>query len=206
MHKNLLTAICLLLTAGMNSYAQEENKQTFTDFEQKHVRVATPGLFANGDKVEFRLDTLSEGKIVFPLKGGKVISAYGARRGHSGSDIKTKARDSILCVMDGVVRMVKRYGAYGEVIVVRHDCGLETVYSHNQKNFVRTGERVSAGQVIALTGRTGRATTEHLHFELRANGQAFNPNLLFDMSTGKPHRKILVCKRRNKSVSLQFKE
>lgn len=82
--------------------------------------------------------------MVFPLPKGKVISAYGARRGHSGSDIKTCANDTIRCVFDGVVRMAKHYGGYGKVIVVRHDNGIETIYSHNSKNMVAAGDTVKA--------------------------------------------------------------
>ena len=128
------------------------------------------------------------------------------RGGHSGADIKTKANDSILCVFDGVVRMAKSYGGYGKVIVVRHFNGLETVYSHNSKNFVAPGDSVKAGQVIGLTGRTGRATTEHLHFELRANGQHFNPGLLFNMSTRVPLKRTLVCTKAGKHVKLSPKK
>ena len=174
--------------------------------EVNHVRVATPGLFAKSNHIYLHLDSLQEHEYAFPLPGAKVISAYGTRGGHSGADIKTKANDSILCVFDGVVRMAKSYGGYGKVIVVRHFNGLETVYSHNSKNFVAPGDSVKAGQVIGLTGRTGRATTEHLHFELRANGQHFNPGLLFNMSTRVPLKRTLVCTKTGKHVKLSPKK
>ena len=121
----------------------------------------------------------------YPLPGAKVISPYGRRggRAHSGVDIKTKANDDILAAFDGEVVMSQRYAAYGNLIKIRHQKGLETWYSHNSKNLVSVGDRVKAGQVIALTGQTGRATTAHLHLELRINGRAVNPNLLFDHKT-----------------------
>lgn len=203
MIKNITTLLIAYFT--IHTATENQTDGVFTSFEQNHIRVATPHLFDVSNSILIRLDTLSENKIVFPIQGGKVISGYGARRGHSGADIKHSSKDSIYCVMDGVVRMAKPYSGYGNVIVVRHDCGLETVYSHNSKHLVDVGDRVLAGQAIGVTGRTGRATTEHLHFELRANGQAFNPNLLFDMSNGTPYRKALICKRKNNSVSLQFK-
>ena len=56
----------------------------------------------------------------------------------------------------------------------------ETLYSHNSKNLVKVGDWVKAGQPIALTGRTGRATTEHLHFEVRINGKTYDPARFFD--------------------------
>ena len=81
--------------------------------ERSHVRVHTPGLFSKGNSVEIHLECLADSQFCFPLPGGKVISAYGSRGGHSGADIKTKANDSILCVFDGVVRMAKSYGGRG---------------------------------------------------------------------------------------------
>ena len=72
------------------------------------------------------------------------------------------------------------FAAYGNLIRIKHTNGLETYYSHNSKNLVKVGDRVKAGQVIALTGRTGRASTEHLHFETRVNGQARNSAVYFD--------------------------
>ena len=72
------------------------------------------------------------------------------------------------------------YSAYGKCITIRHANGLETRYSHNSKNLVTVGDKVKAGDVIALTGRTGRATTEHLHCETRINGRAFNPDYVLD--------------------------
>ena len=76
---------------------------------------------------DIHLDSIKENEYCFPLPGGKVISAYGARRGHSGTDIKTKANDTIRCAFDGIVRMAKTYAAYGNVVVVRHDNGLESI-------------------------------------------------------------------------------
>ena len=196
----LLTVLLLPLTAA------GQDKSSFSAREMADVRVATPGLFAKSNHIYLHLDSLKDHEYAFPLPGGKVISAYGTRGGHSGADIKTKANDSILCVFDGVVRMAKSYGGYGKVIVVRHFNGLETVYSHNSKNFVAPGDSVKAGQVIALTGRTGRATTEHLHFELRANGQHFSPGLLFNMSTRVPLKRTLVCTKAGKHVKLSPKK
>ena len=120
----------------------------------------------------------------YPLPGAKVISAYGRRGGrtHTGVDIKTTPNDNILAAFDGEVIMSQRYAAYGNLIKIRHEKGLETWYSHNSKNLVQVGDKVKAGQVIALTGQTGRATTAHLHFELHLNGTRLNPSVLFDHS------------------------
>lgn len=157
------------------------------------VRVATPGLFAKGNHIYLHLDSLKDHEYAFPLPGGKVISAYGTRGGHLGTDIKTCAKDTIRAAFDGVVRMSKPYYAYGNLVVIRHANGLETLYSHNFKNLVKSGDIVKAGQPIALTGRTGRATTEHVHFETRINGEHFNPNLIFNLKERTLRKECIKC-------------
>lgn len=194
--KNILLITILLLTLGAN--AQE--KSEFTSMEVNHIRVATPGLFVKNSQMRLHLDSLSESDYAFPLPGAKVISAYGTRGGHSGADIKTCAKDTIRCAFDGVVRMAKPYSAYGNVVVVRHPSGLETIYSHNFINFVKSGDVVKAGQPIGLTGRTGRATTEHLHFETRINGQHFNPNIIFNLKDGTLRKTVVQCTKSGKRV------
>ncbi len=119
----------------------------------------------------------------YPLPGAKVISPYKNNRGshrHTGVDLKTKANDPIYAVGDGVVTMSKNYSGYGKCIIIKHADGTETLYAHNSKNYVKEGEKVKSGQKIALTGRTGRATTEHLHFEVRKNGKPVNPMPLLE--------------------------
>lgn len=194
--KNIVLVACLLVAFG----AKAQEKSQFTSMEVNHVRVATPGLFAKGNQIRLHLDSLSEGDYAFPLPGAKVISAYGSRGGHSGADIKTFAKDTIRCAFDGVVRMAKSYSAYGNVVVVRHSNGLETIYSHNFTNFVKSGDVVKAGQPIGLTGRTGRATTEHLHFETRINGQHFNPNIIFNLKDGTLRKATVRCTKNGKGI------
>lgn len=196
--KNILTFLIISIFA-LGANAQHGSRSVFSDMEVNHVRVATPGLFSKENRIVINLDELS-GNYCFPLPGGKVISGYGTRGGHSGDDIKTRANDTIRCAFDGVVRMAKPYGAYGNVIVVRHPNGLETIYSHNVRNLVKSGDRVKAGKAIALTGRTGRATTEHLHFETRINGQHFNPGLIFDMKNRTLRSDYLQCTRKGNGI------
>lgn len=118
----------------------------------------------------------------YPLPGAKVISPFGQRSGrrHTGVDLKTVNKDEIHAAFDGEVVFSGPFAGYGNLVRIRHDNGLETYYSHNSKNLVQTGDFVRAGQVIALTGQTGRATTPHLHFETRVGGQPVNPNIYFD--------------------------
>ena len=190
----LLTVLLLPLTAD------GQDKPSFSAREMADVRVATPGLFAKSNHIYLHLDSLQEHEYAFPLPGAKVISAYGTRGGHSGADIKTCAKDTIRAAFDGVVRMSKPYYAYGNIVVIRHANGLETLYSHNFKNLVKAGDVVKAGQAIGLTGRTGRATTEHVHFETRINGQHFNPNLIFDLKERTLRKERIKCTKNGSKI------
>lgn len=141
--------------------------------------------FGGGNKFTLYLNNIADDEWCYPLPGAKVISPFGprGRRSHSGVDLKTRPNDPILAAFDGVVVMSQRYSGYGNCVIVKHANGLQTLYSHNVKNLVKVGDHVKAGQKLALTGRTGRATTEHLHFEIRINGRPYNPNLIFDHTT-----------------------
>lgn len=175
-------------------YPQKDITFAFTSYDKENVRTKDPKLFRDGNTEIIDLAVLSTCDYAFPLAGAKVISPYAGRRvNHSGIDLKTHANDTIRAALDGVVRMAKPYAAYGNVIAIRHYNGLETVYSHNSKHLVKAGDNVKAGQPIALVGRTGRATTEHLHFEVRINGQHFNPELLFNFQTQELQTKSLLC-------------
>jgi hypothetical protein len=172
--------------------------------EMNHVRVGDARLFASTDKIFIDLQRLRNASYSFPLPGARLLSPFGGRRkNHAGVDLKTFANDTVRAAFDGIVRMSKDYAGYGNVVVIRHYNGLETVYSHNSRNLVKPGTRIRTGQAIALMGRTGRATTEHLHFETRINGRAFNPALIFDLKTEKLQDNILMCtKKKNNYVEV----
>jgi hypothetical protein len=122
----------------------------------------------------------------YPLaKHYKVTSEFGPRRYrfHHGIDLKVYKGDSILNVMDGMVRIAKRIGAYGNLVVIRHNNGLESFYGHLSKILVKQDQIVQAGDLIGFGGSTGRSTGPHLHFELRYLGQCVNPRDLIDFDS-----------------------
>lgn len=201
MENTLIWLLCTLFSIVNNVDLPE--KPHFSSMEINHIRVATPGLFTKDKNLLLYLDTLTENEYAFPLPGAKVISPYGTRRGNSGADLKTCAGDTIRAAFSGVVRMSKPYAAYGNVVVIRHSNGLETIYSHNVKNLVQSGDWVLAGQPVALTGRTGRATTEHLHFETRINGQHFNPDLIFNLKEGTLRKECVQCVKKGNGVTVK---
>jgi murein DD-endopeptidase MepM/ murein hydrolase activator NlpD len=143
------------------------------------------------------LNHYSDGDWCYPLPGANVISPYGERDGriHTGTDIKTTPGDTIRAAFSGVVTMSAPFSDYGNCVQIRHSNGLTTLYSHNDTNLVNEGQAVRAGQPIALEGRTGRATTEHLHFEIRVAGQAYNSEMVFDHDNNTLRRHKLVFRR-----------
>ena len=148
-----------------------------------------------GDKSVYRLDLSAIKSWRYPLDDSHVISGYGGRRHHSGVDIKNAPNKEVYAVFDGLVVQSGVFAGYGKCITVRHPNGLETRYSHNNKNYVNVGDKVKAGDVIGTTGRTGRATTEHLHFETRIAGRAFDPAFIFDHVNHCLHNCVLQFKK-----------
>ena len=133
----------------------------------------------------------------YPHKG-RVTSKYGPRRRriHQGTDIDLETGEPIYATFDGRVRITTyvRYG-YGNLVVIRHDNGLETYYAHLSEINVKPNQWVTAGQVIGKGGNTGRSTGSHLHYEIRYKGQTFDPERLIDFSTGTLRRETFLLKR-----------
>lgn len=139
---------------------------------------------ASSDSIDLPLFNDYSTGFVMPVEG-PFLSPFGyrGRRVHAGVDIKLEAGDPVGVAFDGVVRMARYYSGYGNCIVVRHYNGLETLYGHLSKIKVKVNQQVSAGDIIGLGGRTGRASCNHLHFETRFQGKAFNPKQLIDFGT-----------------------
>lgn len=123
---------------------------------------------------------------------------FGPRRGrrHQGVDIPLKTGDPIYAAFTGKVRMSKYLGGYGNVVVIRHENGIETFHGHLSKRMVAEGDWVNAGDVIGLGGSTGRSTGPHLHFETRYQGFAFDPQWLIDFKTGDLRHRLFVLKKK----------
>lgn len=151
----------------------------------------------NIDKNLLHNDTLviqidSTDIFTYPMtKIGRFLSPFGPRRGrmHTGTDLKCALNDSILAAFEGKVRIAKKTSGYGNMVVIRHKSGLETLYSHLASIKVKPNDYVKSGDLIGLGGRTGRATTEHLHFETRILGIPFNSEKYIDFREGK-----LLCR------------
>lgn len=125
----------------------------------------------------------------FPPILGLVTSKFGWRRRHFhyGTDINLETGDTVRSTFDGVIRVAKFGwgGGYGNVIIIRHTNGFETLYGHLSSIKVLPNQEVKAGDIIGLGGNTGRSYGSHLHFEIRYKGIAMNPEYFIDLATFK---------------------
>lgn len=121
------------------------------------------------------------GQFCSPFRG-KVISHFGPRHGrfHAGTDIKLQLGDTVRAAFAGIVTRASKYYGYGLLVVLKNDSLVETYYAHLSKILVKVGDTVAAGSTVGLGGRTGRATTTHLHFEFRVKHIALDAEKLFD--------------------------
>lgn len=114
----------------------------------------------------------------------EVTSPFGVRKDpitgrldqHDGVDFAMAPGTPVRATAAGEVIYSGPRGGYGNVVVLQHPQGYETWYAHAQKTVVPVGKQVKAGEVVALSGSSGRSTGPHLHFEVRKHGVPINPN------------------------------
>ncbi len=125
-------------------------------------------------------------KYAHPAESYRISSRFGPRRRrfHYGIDLAMPTGTPIYSTFDGIVRVSKWNKSYGNLVVIRHDNGLETYYAHLSKREVECGQEVKAGEQIGLAGNTGRSFGSHLHFETRYLGAAINPDVIIDFTEG----------------------
>ncbi len=123
--------------------------------------------------------TAATPSFLWPVAGGTVVSGFGAPRGgrrHRGIDIAASSGTAVRAVAAGrVVYAGSGMRGYGKTVIVDHGSGLSSLYAHNSRVLVRHGQRVEPGQQIARVGRTGNATSDHCHFEIRKGEVAVDP-------------------------------
>lgn len=111
---------------------------------------------------------------------GTITSRFGAKSSirssaHTGLDIAASTGTAYSAAASGKVTFAGYKGSYGNLIVITHSNGVQTYYGHSSKIYVSVGQSVSQGQTIGAVGSTGNSTGPHLHFEVRVNGVAYNP-------------------------------
>ncbi|MEG0898305.1 MAG: peptidoglycan DD-metalloendopeptidase family protein [Oscillospiraceae bacterium] len=118
----------------------------------------------------------SSNDFIWPVDGGKVTCGFMGYWGHTGMDIGVSTGTGIRASASGTVVIAKNltYG-YGRYVKIDHGGGWQTLYGHNSKLLVVPGQWVEKGELIALSGSSGRSSGPHCHFEIIKNGQYQNP-------------------------------
>jgi murein DD-endopeptidase MepM/ murein hydrolase activator NlpD len=210
-----------LITSNEAAEEITVSESFYTNWNSAHVMIARTDYNSLPENLPVNLKE-GNSEFVFPVKGQLLGQfCYRGRVPHTGVDIALRKGTPVYSSFDGVVRMAKSYGGYGKLVVVRHLNGLETVYAHLSKIKVKVNQKVKAGDIVGLGGRTGKATANHLHFETRFNGAAFDPMLMMDFGTYDlkndtlvlhrvdflPKFKIIRSRKRGKSaVSINYDE
>lgn len=148
-------------------------------YEKKPVIVTTtyPNTNASGFSTSRSISTAKVGMSFVKPVSGILTSRFGSRWGstHTGIDVGAPTGTSIKAAAGGTVIFSGWKGTLGKLVVISHGNGVQTYYGHCSSLLVSSGDTVSAGQLIAKVGNTGRSTGPHLHFEIRLNGYAINP-------------------------------
>ena len=118
-----------------------------------------------------------------PVDGGYLNSTFGyridpidnVRRFHQGQDITVKSGTPVYAPADGIVKRAYYVGGFGNHIKIQHSSGYTTLFAHLSEIKVKYGQQVKRGDIIGLTGNTGRSTAPHLHYEIHHNGKPENP-------------------------------
>ncbi|MEJ8555080.1 murein hydrolase activator EnvC family protein [Tepidibacter sp. Z1-5] len=107
--------------------------------------------------------------------GYRIHPVLKTKKLHTGLDIGAPMGANIVAANDGKVMSAGWIGGYGNTVMIDHGGGIVTLYGHNSKLLVKTGQTVKRGQSIAKAGTTGRSTGPHCHFEVRKNGKYVDP-------------------------------
>jgi murein DD-endopeptidase MepM/ murein hydrolase activator NlpD len=113
---------------------------------------------------------------IWPAQGA-ITSPFGRRwgRAHTGVDIDAPAGSPIIAAQAGTVILAGWKNGYGNTVIIDHGHGISTLYAHQSKLGVRTGEEVTQGQFLGKVGSTGNVTAPHLHYEVHVGGVPRNP-------------------------------
>lgn len=173
---------------------QEWRPDWFEHWEDKELFPDSTRLDTMAQKLRFVI--LEEGEqFIYPYYGEELTYGYGPRNGHlhKGWDTHLEVGDTVVSLMNGVVRYAKfNESGYGNCVMVRHFNGLETLYGHLDRIDVRQGDVVAAGEALGLGGSSGKSSGPHLHFEVRYGGFALDPALIMDWTDEGPVAKTKV--------------
>ena len=172
----------------VEKYTQNEEEVNTSDLEvakvnvQETVQTAIEEIEQQKEEEERwnALPSINGIKLAVTPIEGTITSRYGVsssirKSTHTGLDISAVTGTDIKVVADGTVISAGYSGSYGYLVKVDHGNGVETWYAHTSKMYVKKGDTVKAGDVIAAVGSTGNSTGPHLHLEIRVNGETVDP-------------------------------
>ena len=177
--EKLVKDIESLSTEEIKLEISEKTTEDIKELDINPVEIAEKNVIEKLD-IKTQITNVNGIKIATLPVSGTISSRYGVRSSiraseHTGLDIAASRGTQIKAVANGIVTFAEYSGSYGYLIKVDHGNGVETWYAHTSKMYVKKGEEVKAGDVIALVGSTGNSTGPHLHFEIRINGEHVNP-------------------------------
>ena len=158
------------------SFTDGDGETAFSIYDKNLERASR--ILENLDELNLHRIAIEKYPFYHPIQtASRFTSGYGPRWGrmHNGTDFAAPHGTPIRSTADGVVTYVGWQSAYGRLIKIKHDFGIETRYAHLSKFRVKKGQRVSRGQHIGDMGNTGRSTGTHLHYEIRIGGKPINP-------------------------------
>tara|TARA_B100001248_G_scaffold229141_1_gene188386 strand:- start:257 stop:1603 length:1347 start_codon:yes stop_codon:yes gene_type:complete len=158
------------------SFVDGDGETAFAMYDKNLDRASR--ILKNLDELNLYRIAIEKYPFYHPIQtANRFTSGYGPRWGkmHNGTDFAAPHGTPIRSTADGVVTYVGWQSAYGRLIKIKHDFGIETRYAHLSKFRVKKGQRVSRGQHIGDMGNTGRSTGTHLHYEIRVGGKPINP-------------------------------
>ena len=149
----------------------------------RHVNLELDSYGSIYEKIKKNINRIAKIPSIRPVKGGFLNSSFGYRkdpidnvmRFHQGQDITVKSGTPIYAPADGMVKRAYYAGGFGNHIKLDHGNGYTTLFAHLSKINVKHGQKVNRGDVIGLTGNTGRSTAPHLHYEIHHYGESKNP-------------------------------
>jgi len=152
-------------------------------FQPKDAAGATTGAPNKGGYYTLSGESLKRAFLAAPLAFSRVTSGFKMRlhpilqvwRAHLGVDYAAPSGTPVRSVGDGVIEFAGVQRGFGNVVKVKHQGSISTVYAHLSKISVRKGQAVAQGQNVGAVGSTGMSTGPHLHFEYRVNGEYQNP-------------------------------
>lgn len=125
---------------------------------------------------------LKKGQYLWPIMGLRITSRVGTRWGklHSGIDVAAARGSIVVGATEGTVMLVGDQGAYGHCVFVENHDGTVAWYAHLTESVVKVGDKIRRGQIVGISGNTGRSTGPHLHFEMRTQqGIVLDPEHFF---------------------------